>query len=210
MTISNNLLSFPTKGDHVLFTTYWTVNNLWQLGEKLFHWRIAESASLCIHDDASKWQHFPRYWPFVRVTGEFPSQRLVVESFDAFFHLRLNKRLSKQSSWWLETPSRSLWCNCYVTEIPSAYYQLQSNPSYIACQWDENEIIYSSLYMTQDVTKTGMIFVAYLIELHNTFYKLPFISYVRVRYPDTASHPLTQSIKVRLIQRYGCSLTFEY
>ena len=31
------------------------------------------------------------------VTGEFPSQRPVTRSFDAFFDLRLNKRLSKQS-----------------------------------------------------------------------------------------------------------------
>ena len=38
------------------------------------------------------------------VTGEFPSQRPVKRSFDVFFHLRLNKRLSKQS-WgcWFET-----------------------------------------------------------------------------------------------------------
>ena len=31
------------------------------------------------------------------VTGEFPAQRPVTRSFDAFFDLRLNKRLSKQS-----------------------------------------------------------------------------------------------------------------
>ena len=30
------------------------------------------------------------------VTGEFPSQRPVKQSFDVFFDLRLNKRLSKQ------------------------------------------------------------------------------------------------------------------
>ena len=30
------------------------------------------------------------------VTGEFPSQRPVMLSFDVFFDLRLNKRLSKQ------------------------------------------------------------------------------------------------------------------
>ena len=29
------------------------------------------------------------------VTGEFPSQRLVTRSFDAFFDLRLKKRLNK-------------------------------------------------------------------------------------------------------------------
>ena len=31
------------------------------------------------------------------VPGEFPAQRPVTQSFDAFFDLRLNKRLSKQS-----------------------------------------------------------------------------------------------------------------
>ena len=30
------------------------------------------------------------------VTGEFPAQRQVTRSFDVFFDLRLNKRLSKQ------------------------------------------------------------------------------------------------------------------
>ena len=31
------------------------------------------------------------------VTGEFPAQRPVTRSFDVFFELRLNKRLSKHS-----------------------------------------------------------------------------------------------------------------
>ena len=39
------------------------------------------------------------------VTGEFPAQRPETRSFDVFFDLHLNKRLSKQSSgWWFETP----------------------------------------------------------------------------------------------------------
>ena len=47
------------------------------------------------------------------VTGEFPAQRPVTRSFDVFFDLRLNKRLSKQSwGWWFVTPSRSLWRHC--------------------------------------------------------------------------------------------------
>ena len=42
--------------------------------------------------------------------GEFPTQRPVTRSFDVFFDLRLNKRLSKQSwGWWFETLSRPLW-----------------------------------------------------------------------------------------------------
>ena len=49
------------------------------------------------------------------VTGEFPSQTPVTRSFDVFFDLRLNKRLSKQSwGWCFETPSRSLWHHCNV------------------------------------------------------------------------------------------------
>ena len=44
------------------------------------------------------------------VPGEFPAQRPVTRSFDVFFDLHPNKRLSKQSwGWWSETPSSSLW-----------------------------------------------------------------------------------------------------
>ena len=44
------------------------------------------------------------------VPGELPAQRPVTRSFDVFFDLRLNKRLSKQSwRWWFETLSRPLW-----------------------------------------------------------------------------------------------------
>ena len=37
-------------------------------------------------------------------------KKSVTRSFDVFFDLRLNKRLSKQSRHWrFETPTRSLW-----------------------------------------------------------------------------------------------------
>ena len=43
------------------------------------------------------------------VTGKFLSQRPVIRSFDVFFDLWLNKKLSKQSwGWWFETPPSSL------------------------------------------------------------------------------------------------------
>ena len=68
------------------------------------------------NDDVIKWNHFPRYWPFLRgnstVPGEFPAQWPVTRIFDVFLDLRLNKRLRKQSwSWWFEsqTPSRPSW-----------------------------------------------------------------------------------------------------
>ena len=50
------------------------------------------------------------------VPGEFPAQRPVTRSFDVFFDLRLNKRLSKQSwGWWFERLSRPLWRHRNVT-----------------------------------------------------------------------------------------------
>ena len=50
------------------------------------------------------------------VTCEFPPQRPVTRSFNVFFDLRLNKRLSKQLwGWWFETPSRPLWSHCNVS-----------------------------------------------------------------------------------------------
>ena len=52
------------------------------------------------------------------VTGEFPSQRPVTQSFDIFFDVRfrLNKRLNKPSRRrWFETP---LWRHCNVTWCP--------------------------------------------------------------------------------------------
>ena len=44
------------------------------------------------------------------VPGKFPAQRSVTRSFDVFFDLHPNKRLSKQLwGWWIEVPSWSLW-----------------------------------------------------------------------------------------------------
>ena len=57
------------------------------------------------------------------VTGEFPVQWPVTRSFDVFFDLRLNKRLSKQSwGWWFDTPSRPVWRHCNVCGMSSSIY----------------------------------------------------------------------------------------
>ena len=63
----------------------------------------------------------------VHFCGEFtghrwiPSQRPVTRSFDVFFDLRQNKRLSKRS-WglWFETPSHPLWRHCNVSIVSYA------------------------------------------------------------------------------------------
>ena len=50
-------------------------------------------------------------------TGEFPTQRPLTRSFDVFFDLGLNDRLSQQSwGWWFETPSRRLWRHSNVND----------------------------------------------------------------------------------------------
>ena len=60
------------------------------------------------------------------VPGEFPTQRPVTRSFDVYFDLRPNKRLSKQSwGWWFETLSCSLWRHrnelSFITRIVAIY-----------------------------------------------------------------------------------------
>ena len=47
------------------------------------------------------------------VPGEFPAKRPVTRSFDVFFDLHPNKRLSKQWwGWWFKTPSCPIWRHC--------------------------------------------------------------------------------------------------
>ena len=61
------------------------------------------------------------------VLGVFTAQRPVTRSFDVFFDLRLNKRLSKQSwGWWFETLSRQFWrhCNDFETYFDDIYFAL--------------------------------------------------------------------------------------
>ena len=66
------------------------------------------------------------------VTGEFPAQRPVTRSFDVFFDLCLNKRLSKHSwDWLFGTPSHPLWRHCNANK--SNYY---SQASYEKCRFE--------------------------------------------------------------------------
>ena len=82
---------------------------------------------------------------FLPVTGEFPAQRPVKQSFDVFFDFRLNKRLSKQSGgWWFETPCRSLWRHSNDNELikkPTMRYEpMRIDTNWYNVQW----------YITQD------------------------------------------------------------
>ena len=59
------------------------------------------------------------------VTDEFPAQRSVTRSFDVFFDLRLNKRISKQSwGWWFEASSHPLWRQCNAEPSQTSFCSL--------------------------------------------------------------------------------------
>ena len=63
-------------------------------------------------------------------TDGFPSQRPVKRSFDVFFDLHQNKRLSKHSRRrWFEMPSRSLYRHCNVQE------EMTRNKDHIPIAW---------------------------------------------------------------------------
>ena len=88
-----------------------------------------------------------------RVTGplcaEFTGhrQRPVTRRFDIFFHLRLNKWLSKQS-WglWFDTPSRSLWRHCNVlTTFPNAFPWKKSFASWFKSYWSLHPLVQLTL-----------------------------------------------------------------
>ena len=73
--------------------------------------------------------------------GKFPAQRPVTRSFDVFFDLRLNKRLSKQPwGWWFETPVWSLWRHrndsCKIGYDPIWKYSDISTTLQTGKRWD--------------------------------------------------------------------------
>ena len=92
----------------------------------IMHEETANSFNITVGD--IDWRLVSRWWRYhmdtfsaspaicagnSAVTGEFPAQRPVTQSFDVFFDQRLNKRLSKQwGGGWSEKPSRPLWRHC--------------------------------------------------------------------------------------------------
>ena len=97
------------------------------------------------HDDVTKGNIFRDTGPLCREfigPGEFPAQRPVTRSFDVFFDLRPNKRLSKQPwGWWFETPAWSLWRHCNE-KASTLYVSLPWSPG------SENQIDMRSTFVT--------------------------------------------------------------
>ena len=79
--------------------------------------------------------------------GEFtghrwiPTQRPVTRSFDVFFHLRLNKRLSKRPwGWWFETLSCPLWRHCNENWCRLIRSQAYRDTSGCLTQWPLRDV----------------------------------------------------------------------
>ena len=74
--------------------------------------------------------------------GEFTGRLWIPRtkaSFDVFFDLRLNKRLSKQSwGWWFETPSYSSWRHCNALKLPVMGLLISSSSTANAINSDIN------------------------------------------------------------------------
>ena len=91
------------------------------------------------------------------VSGEFPAQRPVTRSFDVFFDLRMNERLSKRSrGWWLETPSHPLWrqSNDWKLWIWLLTHGLNAvDPSQIMKDWIEFE---ANIFTDYKVIRHGL------------------------------------------------------
>ena len=97
---------------------------------------------ICKKKEISWWRHkmeefsalLALYAENSLVTCEFPSQRPVTRSFDVFFDLRLNERLSKQSwPWWFETPSRPLGRHCNARYRFNAYVNMKRKLRHGGC-----------------------------------------------------------------------------
>ena len=108
----------PSQGEFI--DDWWIPSQITSIAERVVMMRPGASFALIM---TSQMETFPALLAFCAgnspIPGEFPSQRPVARSFDVFFDLHQDKRLSKQSwGWWFETPSRPLWRHC--KHIPEA------------------------------------------------------------------------------------------
>ena len=79
------------------------------------------------------------------VTGEFHTQRPGTQSFDVYFELRPNKRLSKQLwGWWFETPSHPLWRHRNDSEL---WRYLRGSPKYAFEETVEGPVKWDALML---------------------------------------------------------------
>ena len=129
---------FKILSCYYVWTLYWcySFEKLYFLSfilhdyHSLVHWILSEN--LCFSSKTSEIMMTSSNDNIFRVTGPlwgestggFLLQRPVTRSFDVFFDLRQNKRLSKLS--WFESPSRSIWRHCDLLLAMEMYLKLAS------------------------------------------------------------------------------------
>ena len=100
------------------------------------------------------------------VVGKFPSQRPVTRSFDIFFDLHLNKRLSKQPGrCWFETPS--------VTPMPWRYLLSKSHAMNIMLHW-----VFAKMHLYSIPIHT----ILCILGVHEYVYNTRLCVYLKVNY----------------------------
>ena len=148
--VDENISGFPTytwrknkatlfwRNNHVIiasrvgFFFFFCISTETEMVGLIVHTCVTPNLILTVYLDqnVSWWRHrmgtFLRNWPFVRGIHRSPVNSLHKGqwSFDVFFDLRMNKRLSKQSwGWWFEMPSHPLWRHCNVLNTSWPLFQ---------------------------------------------------------------------------------------
>ena len=106
------------------------------------------------------------------MTGEFPAQRLLTRSFDIFFDLRLNKRLSKQTwGWCYETPSRSLWRQRNGKPSKYEYNRPESKRIWNTTTWEIHVLFLECTIVTSQRIHLDLLFIHFM---HTYFCSYPY------------------------------------
>ena len=102
------------------------------------------------------------------VPGEFPAQSPMTRSFDVFFDLRLNKRLSKQSwGWWFGTLSHPLLRQCNeVISTNTARLFISYHSSTM-----KSVTMLLSVKLSRNVPDSGIFLVSHNVFIRSTFLK---------------------------------------
>ena len=86
----------------IILTSVYVLVWSWPVWNNFHLYCLSSSVKPCKHKDKKLTKGSP-------IIGEFPAQRPVTRSFDAFFDMPLNK---ERWGWWFETLSCPLWHHC--------------------------------------------------------------------------------------------------
>ena len=111
------------------------------------------------------------FWVTGHLCGEFTghrwiphTQRPVTRSFDVFFDLSLNKRLSKQWwGWWVEMPSHPSWRHCSVWLLLDRLWPV------VAKQFEAINLSLILLPSTVKRFRNSLVFIHLLNNLRRTY-----------------------------------------